>query len=65
MLMSLPEPPAPLRVRSLFLSDIHLGTRACRANDLLSLLRDYDAENIFLVGDIIDFWAMSRGIYWP
>lgn len=65
MLMSAPEPPAPLRVRSLFLSDIHLGTRACRAGELLALLRDYDAENIFLVGDIIDFWAMSRGIYWP
>ncbi|MEO7727017.1 MAG: UDP-2,3-diacylglucosamine diphosphatase [Burkholderiales bacterium] len=52
-------------VRSLFLSDIHLGTRACRAGELLALLREYDADNIFLVGDIIDFWAMSRGIYWP
>jgi len=59
-----PEP-AALRARSLFLSDIHLGTRACRAGELLSLLREYDCENIFLVGDIIDFWAMSRGIYWP
>ena len=57
--------PAALRARSLFLSDIHLGTRACRAGELLSLLREYDCENIFLVGDIIDFWAMSRGIYWP
>ena len=57
--------PAALRARSLFLSDIHLGTRACRAGELLSLLRKYDCENIFLVGDIIDFWAMSRGIYWP
>ena len=65
MLMSLPEPPAPLRVRSLFLSDIHLGTRACRANDLLSLLRDYDAENIFLVGDIIDGWQLKQRWFWP
>ena len=65
MLMTLPEPPGATRVRSLFLSDIHLGTRACRAEELLALLRDYDCENIFLVGDIIDFWAMSRGIYWP
>jgi len=55
----------PVRVRSLFLSDIHLGTRACRAGQLLSFIRDYDAEYIFLVGDIIDFWAMSRGVYWP
>src|SRR5476649_1935062 len=57
--------PGSLRARSLFLSDIHLGTRACRAEELLSLLREYDCENIFLIGDIIDFWAMSRGIYWP
>jgi UDP-2,3-diacylglucosamine pyrophosphatase LpxH len=54
-----------LRARSLFLSDIHLGTRACRAGELLSLLRQYDCHNIFLIGDIIDFWAMSRAIYWP
>lgn len=65
MLMTPPEPPPAVRARSLFLSDIHLGTRACRASELLSLLRDYDCENIFLVGDIIDFWAMNRGIYWP
>jgi UDP-2,3-diacylglucosamine pyrophosphatase LpxH len=64
MLMTPPEP-APITARSLFLSDIHLGTRACRAGELLTLLREYECENIFLIGDIIDFWAMSRGIYWP
>jgi UDP-2,3-diacylglucosamine pyrophosphatase LpxH len=64
MLMTPPEP-ASLRARALFLSDIHLGTRACRAEELLSLLKEYECEYIFLVGDIIDFWAMSRGIYWP
>ena len=64
MLMASPDAPV-VNARSLFLSDIHLGTRACRAHELLELLRDYDCENIFLVGDIIDFWAMSRGIYWP
>jgi len=52
------------RVRSIFLSDIHLGTRACQAGRLLSFLRQYDSERLYLVGDIIDFWAMSRGIYW-
>src|SRR5208282_3808657 len=55
----------PCRVRALFLSDIHLGTRACRAEHLLSFIREYDSEYIFLLGDIIDFWAMSRGVYWP
>ncbi|MEO8039969.1 MAG: UDP-2,3-diacylglucosamine diphosphatase [Betaproteobacteria bacterium] len=52
------------RVRSIFLSDIHLGTRACQAERLVSFLRHYDSEYLFLVGDIVDFWSMSRGIFW-
>ena len=61
------EPPetASQQVRSLFLSDIHLGSRACRAEELLEFLREYEASNIFLLGDIVDFWAMSRSLYWP
>ena len=53
------------KVRSLFLSDIHLGSRACRADDLLEFLKHYEADHIFLLGDIVDFWAMSRSLYWP
>jgi len=53
------------RVRSIFLSDIHLGTRACQAEQLLAFLRVYDAEYVYLLGDIIDFWSLQRGIYWP
>lgn len=52
------------RVRSVFLSDIHLGTRACQADSLLDFLREYPAEHTFLIGDIVDFWAMSRSIHW-
>ena len=52
------------RVRSLFLSDIHLGTRACQAEHLLEFLRDYQAEQTYLIGDIVDFWAMHRSICW-
>lgn len=52
------------KVRSIFLSDIHLGTRACQAERLLEFLREHDAEHLFLVGDIVDFWSMKRGIYW-
>jgi len=51
-------------VRSIFLSDIHLGTRACQADRLLEFLRHYAADYVFLVGDIIDFWAMRRGVVW-
>ena len=54
----------PRQVRALFLSDIHLGTRACRSDDLLSFIKAYDPRHIFLIGDIFDFWAMSRAVYW-
>ena len=52
------------RVRTVFLSDIHLGTRACQAERLLDFLREHPAEKLFLIGDIIDFWSMSRSIHW-
>ncbi|MCX7156723.1 MAG: UDP-2,3-diacylglucosamine diphosphatase [Rhodocyclales bacterium] len=53
-----------MHVRSIFISDVHLGTRGCQAERLLDFLRDYDSENLFLIGDIIDFWSMNRGIHW-
>ncbi|HTD89117.1 MAG TPA: UDP-2,3-diacylglucosamine diphosphatase [Burkholderiales bacterium] len=53
------------KVRSLFLSDIHLGTRACQAERLLAFLREYESDYLYLVGDIIDLWAMKRTVYWP
>ena len=53
-----------MKVRSIFLSDIHLGTRGCQAESLIAFLRHYEAEHLFLLGDIIDFWAMNRGIHW-
>ena len=53
-----------MHVRSIFISDVHLGTRACQADRLLDFLRDYESEKLFLIGDIIDFWSMNRGIHW-
>ena len=52
------------KVRALFISDVHLGTRGCQADRLLELLREFETEHLFLVGDIIDFWAMNRSIHW-
>jgi len=53
------------QVRSIFLSDIHLGTKACQADRLLEFLKLYPAENVFLLGDIVDLWAISRGaVHW-
>ena len=51
-------------VRSVFISDVHLGTRACQAERLLDFLREHPSEYLFLIGDIVDFWSMSRGIVW-
>ena len=52
-------------MRTLFISDVHLGTRGCQADLLLDFLRYYDAETIYLVGDIVDGWRLRRGWYWP
>jgi UDP-2,3-diacylglucosamine pyrophosphatase LpxH len=54
----------PRRHRSLFISDFHLGTRACRADPLLEFLKYHDADTIYLVGDIVDFWRVKRGPVW-
>lgn len=51
--------------RTIWISDVHLGTRECQAEKLLSFLKNNDAEYLFLVGDIIDFWALKRSPYWP
>lgn len=52
------------RVRSVFISDIHLGTRACQAERLIDFLREHPAEYLYLLGDIVDFWAMARSVHW-
>jgi UDP-2,3-diacylglucosamine pyrophosphatase LpxH len=54
-----------LRYRTLFISDVHLGTRTSQAASLLDFLRRHDADTIYLVGDIIDFWRVRRGACWP
>lgn len=51
-------------VRAVFISDVHLGTRACQADKLLEFLREYESQYVYLLGDIVDFWAMNRSIQW-
>ncbi len=53
------------KYRTLFLSDLHLGTRAAQAELLLDFLKYHDAETIYLVGDIVDGWRLKKGWYWP
>jgi UDP-2,3-diacylglucosamine pyrophosphatase LpxH len=54
-----------MRFRAIFISDVHLGTRAAQAEQLLEFLRRTDADVYYLVGDIVDFWKVRRGAYWP
>jgi len=54
-----------LHMRSVFISDVHLGFKGCQATYLLDFLRRVECDQIYLVGDIIDVWALSRSFYWP
>lgn len=53
-----------MRVRTLFLSDIHLGFKRARAAELLAFLRGVEAESIVLVGDIVDALSLARRVFW-
>jgi UDP-2,3-diacylglucosamine pyrophosphatase LpxH len=58
--------PVTKSYRTIFISDVHLGTPDCQAELLIDFLREHDAPTIYLVGDIIDCWRMKRkGFYWP
>nr|WP_207162305.1 UDP-2,3-diacylglucosamine diphosphatase [Thiocapsa imhoffii] len=55
----------PLKFRSLFLSDIHLGSKGCQAHLVLDFLQSTECKHLYLVGDIVDLWALKNGVYWP
>ncbi|MGH8771420.1 MAG: UDP-2,3-diacylglucosamine diphosphatase [Burkholderiales bacterium] len=55
----------PLKYRAIWISDIHLGSKGCKAEFLLDFLKSTESDYLYLVGDIIDLWAMRRGLYWP
>ncbi len=57
--------PVPMMVRSVFISDIHLGFRGCSADLLLDFLHAVEMDYLFLVGDIIDVWSMQKTMFWP
>jgi UDP-2,3-diacylglucosamine pyrophosphatase LpxH len=54
----------PARYRTIWISDIHLGTRGCKADLLLEFLRHTESDTLYLVGDIIDGWRLKRSWYW-
>jgi UDP-2,3-diacylglucosamine pyrophosphatase LpxH len=56
---------SPLRLRTVFISDIHLGFKGCSADLLLDFLHHVEMDTLFLVGDIIDVWSMKKSMFWP
>ncbi|MGE4429637.1 MAG: UDP-2,3-diacylglucosamine diphosphatase [Sphingobium sp.] len=66
--LNLPEPKSyrpKLRYRTIWISDLHLGTSGCNATMLLDFLSSVECDTLYLVGDIIDGWRLRKGWYWP
>jgi UDP-2,3-diacylglucosamine pyrophosphatase LpxH len=57
-------PEGQFRYRAIWISDIHLGTRGCKAEYLIDFLRQTESDYLYLVGDIIDGWRLKKSWYW-
>ena len=53
-----------MKVKSLFISDVHIGSKGCNAKELLEILKGYEPDRLFIVGDFIDGWKLQRRHYW-
>ena len=51
--------------KSIWISDLHLGTKGCQSDLLLEFIRHTQSEKLYLVGDIVDGWALKNTWYWP
>lgn len=51
------------KFKSIFISDLHIGSYHCKSDVLLEFLKEYEAETIYLVGDIFDFWKLKNKFY--
>ena len=59
------SPESTQRYRTVWISDVHLGTPGCHAVALLEFLKHFESDHLFLVGDIVDGWQLRRNWYWP
>lgn len=60
-----PPEPSPAKYRTVFISDLHLGTPGCQAEALVEFLKHHPSDTLYLVGDIIDGWQLRRRWFWP
>jgi len=49
-----------MKYRTIFISDVHLGTKYAQASKLLEFIKAHESENLYLIGDIIDGWAIKQ-----
>lgn len=54
-----------MRYRTIWISDVHLGARGSNTTALLDFIKHHDSDTMYLVGDILDLWALRREHYWP
>jgi UDP-2,3-diacylglucosamine pyrophosphatase LpxH len=54
-----------MKLRTVWVSDIHLGTAGCQADLLCDFLHSIECETLYMVGDIVDGWRLRKGWYWP
>jgi metallophosphoesterase superfamily enzyme len=63
-----PEPRSfqpKMKLRTVWISDVHLGTAGCQAGLLSDFLHSIECDTLYLVGDIVDGWRLRKGWYWP
>src|SRR5574343_31824 len=53
-----------MKIKTLFISDVHLGNKKCQADKLLTVLKTYDFERLIIVGDFIDLTSLKKKFYW-
>lgn len=54
-----------ISAKTVFISDIHLGSKDCKVDKLIDFLKKLQCEEIYLLGDIIDLWSLKKRMYWP
>ncbi|MEM8712843.1 MAG: UDP-2,3-diacylglucosamine diphosphatase [Planctomycetota bacterium] len=59
------DPTRRRRLRTVWVSDVHLGARASKAHELLTFLKTVECDQLYLVGDILDFWKLRKRVHWP
>ena len=56
--------PHAQRYRTVFISDLHLGTPGCKADCLLDFLQHVESEYLYLIGDVVDGWRLKKRRFW-